>query len=159
MCSSKAFFSLVLDSILSDKEVQWRKWKKIDKCSAAAFAAIKKTGVANGKKRKRSLLDGPLGTSNENSSDQYEILGKKDLMEISQKLIKTAPTLESHLEDYVDALDPESGIEEEYHPKNDSLFTWRAMRLYAKHQLPRLKKCREPADLERMTREWYKEQG
>ena len=43
-------------------------------------------------------------------------------MEISQKLIKTAPTLESHLEDYVDALDPESGIEEEYHPKNDSLW-------------------------------------
>lgn len=41
------------------------------------------------------------------------------------------PQLEHHLEeyDYLDALDPESGIEAEYNPKNNPFFCWQALRL------------------------------
>ena len=80
-----------------------------------------------------------------------------DLIAVSKDRHTKLPTLDEHLEPYVEALDPESGIEDEYHPKNDSLFTWRAMRLYTKHQLPLMSQCRQPADLEKITREWYRQ--
>jgi THO complex subunit 1 len=156
-------YTILWDSILSKREMQWRKWKKVNKCAASAFAPKRKLEEATEdqqKKKRSGLLDGPLGGGDDgNDSKQYEILEKDELIKISQELGQAAPTLEKHLEDYVDALDPEAGIEDAYHPKNDAMFTWRAMRLYAKHQLPLLKKCRKPADLERMTRQWYLDQG
>jgi THO complex subunit 1 len=156
-------YTILWDSILSNREMQWRKWKKVNKCAASAFAPKRKLeeATADQQKKKRSgLLDGPLGRGDDgNDSKQYEILEKEEFIKISQKLGQAVPTLEKHLEDYVDALDPEAGIEDDYHPKSDAMFTWRAMRLYAKHQLPLLKKCRKPADLERMTRQWYLDQG
>jgi THO complex subunit 1 len=155
-------YTILWDSILSDREAQWRQWKK-QKCPASAFAPKRKVDKTNVEKKQRArLLDGPLGNNESGSSSMkqgYELLGKDDLLKFSQDLVKTVPTLEQHLEPYVEALDPESGIENEYHPKNDSLYSWRAMRLYAKHQLPLLKHCRKPADLERMTRQWYVSQG
>jgi THO complex subunit 1 len=160
-------YAILWESILSlsNREPHWRQWKK-NKCPASAFAPKRKPeeakeDAAKQRSRRLLLLDGPLGSSkNDAASEQvYELLKKDDLIQISQELQKTVPTLEHHLEPYVEALDPEAGIEDEYHPKNDSLYTWRAMRLFAKHQLPLLKKCRQPADLERMTREWYQAQG
>ena len=156
-------YSILWDSILSKREPNWRKWKK-QKSPASAFAPKEKLGkdandTTKARKRPR-LLDGPLdGETPGNKEQVYELLGKDDLVKTAQELAKIVPTLEQHLEPYVEALDPEAGIEDEYHPKNDALFTWRAMRLYAKHQLPLLKHCRQPADLERITREWYKAQG
>lgn len=161
-------YTLLWDSILSTREVQWRKWKKAGKCTATAFAPKRSLEEPTGdpEKMKRSrLLDVQLGggdSGNDSSkydSKQYEIMQKDELMKISQTLSQATPSLEKHLAEYVDALDPEAGIEDEYHPKNDSMFTWRAMRLYAKHQLPLLKNCRKPDDLERMTRRWYLDQG
>jgi THO complex subunit 1 len=151
-------YTILWDSILSNKEVQWRQWKKETKCTASVFAPKRKLNDDEAKPKKRSrLLVAPLGAAD--AAEQYQVLEKDELVKISQNLGETAPYLEAHLQDYVDALDPEAGIEDEYHPKNDSLFTWRAMRLYARHQLPFLKMCRKPEDLERMTRQWYKDKG
>merc|ERR1711935_943766 len=91
------------------------------------------------------------------SSLSRNFLDNSDIVAVSKDLHIKLPTLEEHLKPYVEALDPESGIEDEYHPKNDSLFSWRAMRLYAKHQLPLMSQCRQPADLEKITREWYRQ--
>lgn len=44
-------------------------------------------------------------------------------------LFKAVPKLEDFVDDYIEALDPESGIEEEYHPKNNPQFCWKALRL------------------------------
>ena len=154
-------YRILWDSILSNRESHWRKWKK-EKCPAKAFAPKRKLDDKAeddmAKKRPR-LLDGPLGNDSSDKEQVYELLSKGDLIKISQELVKTVPSLEHHLEPYVDALDPEAGIEDDYHPKNNALFSWRAMRLYAKHQLPLLKSCRKPADLERITRKWYQTQG
>lgn len=41
------------------------------------------------------------------------------------------PKLDKFLEPYMEADDPEAGIEEQYHPKNDPFYCWRATRLLA----------------------------
>merc|ERR1712238_583973 len=47
------------------------------------------------------------------------------------------PSIYEFLEEYVDALDPRSGIEEEYHPRNNALYKWRALRLLSSSYIGR----------------------
>lgn len=163
---------ILWESILvNGREDHWRTWKK-QKCAASAFApknkqneqiSLDSAAVADHtksqQKRRRTAKEDEKDTNQEEvvSSLSYNFLDNSDLVAVSKDLHNKLPTLEEHLESYVEALDPESGIEDEYHPKNDSLFTWRAMRLYAKHQLPLMSQCRQPADLEKITREWYRQ--
>ena len=161
---------ILWDFILGNgREDHWRTWKK-QKCAAAAFAP-------NFKRSAMLVLDSPAGggTAQESSNRKRKLARDVDNGKGSDGGVirsstsrrfsdnnktndpnSTIPTLEEHLEPYVEALDPESGIEDEYHPKNDSLFTWRAMRLYAKHQLPLVGQCRQPDDLEKITRVWHR---
>jgi THO complex subunit 1 len=169
---------ILWESILvNGREDHWRTWKK-QKCAASTFAPNFKRNqqlvldsaapidddhdddrMKIQQKRRRLAKDDENGIIQKEivSSLSHNVLDKNDLIAVSKDLQKKLPTLEEHLEPYVEALDPESGIEDEYHPKNDSLFTWRAMRLYAKHQLPLMSQCRRPADLEKITREWYRQ--
>lgn len=167
---------ILWESILvNGREDHWRKWKK-QKCTAGAFAP-------NFKRSQQLFLENAAADDDGHDEpesqqkrrrlaeeDEHEImkgaivsslsrnvLENNDLTAVPKDIHKKLPTLDEHLEPYVEALDPESGIEDEYHPKNDSLFTWRAMRLYAKHQLPLMSKCRQPKDLEKITREWYRQ--
>jgi THO complex subunit 1 len=165
---------ILWESILANgREDDWRQWKK-QKCLAKVFAPNFKRKkhldlgdavdvITKSPNKKRRSLDCPLGddttldkekTTSEGmfTSSSHNFLDRAIPKDLNEKI----PTLEQHLEPYVDALDPDSGIEDEYHPKNNSLFTWRAMRLYAKHQLPLMSQCRKPADLEKITREWYR---
>ena len=162
---------ILWDSILaSGREDHWRTWKK-QRCAVSAFAPTNKRNQQlvldsfavkdddRGQKRKRAATEEEKDSSKESivSSLSANDLSKNELVAVSKDSHHKIPTLDEHLEFYVEALDPESGIEDEYHPKNDSLFTWRAMRLYAKHQLPLISQCRKPAHLEKITRIWYKE--
>jgi len=174
---------ILWESILENgREDDWRQWKK-QKCLAKVFApnsrrkkcldlstttddsSVVGDFINGSPKKKRRSLDHRSGNILDNeqetsdglySSSSYKFIDRNNLIMISKDLNKVIPTLEQHLESYVEALDPESGIEDDYHPKNNSLFTWRAMRLYAKHQLPLMSQCRKPADLEKITREWYR---
>ncbi|KAG7359629.1 THO complex subunit 1 transcription elongation factor [Nitzschia inconspicua] len=159
-------YELLWNGILSSgREDEWRRWKK-QKCPAEPFEPIdkgKSTKDESSPKRKKSrLMDGPLGDSegkNKTTEEAYEFLSFLDLKKISKEHMEKLPKLGKHLETYVEALDPESGIEEEYHPKNDSMYTWQAMRLYSRHQASLLRDVRRPDDLERITRLWYKSKG
>lgn len=152
-------YHLLWETILQHREDAWRRWKK-DKCPMAAFAPKQKPPAASAQNGERTLtMNGPLGESDAPPEQEYQSLQTEDLVKVSQELQKTVPSLEDHLEPYVEALDPESGIEADYHPGNDPLFAWRAMRLFAKHQLPLIKQCRKPQDLERITRELYRAKG
>jgi len=153
-------YHVVSDSILLHRENAWRRWKK-DKCPVAAFAPKPKTQAASGspKGMNNALMYGALGDSETTAENEYESFQTNELLKLSEELREVLPTLEDHLAPYVEALDPESGIEAEYHPGNDALFSWRAMRLFAKHQLTLLKQCRKASDLERITRELYRSKG
>lgn len=57
------------------------------------------------------------------------------LQSVAHAMRTAVPSTTDHLEDYVDALDPDAGIEPEYHPKHDAVYGWRAMRLLASSHL------------------------
>eukprot|EP01039_Chlorochromonas_danica_P011474 gene11474-12835_t len=57
------------------------------------------------------------------------------VQEVAQKLASTLPEFDSHIQQYLDADDPEAGIEEEYHPKHDQLYCWRTRRLLVKESI------------------------
>ena len=61
------------------------------------------------------------------------------------------PSLEEHLETYVDALDPEAGNEADYHAASDKAYCWRSSRLLGRQHLnffPSIR--RSDGDFERM---------
>ncbi len=47
----------------------------------------------------------------------------------------TIPSFDSYLQDYIDADDPECGIEDEYHPRHNGIYCWSARRLLLKSHL------------------------
>ena len=49
----------------------------------------------------------------------------------SRKLLEGVPSYEEHIQAYLEAEDPDAGIDDEYHPKHDSVYCWRARRLLA----------------------------
>lgn len=182
--ASPAVYHLLCDVLLVQSEAHWRRWKKEQRCAASAFATPKRLletiGVLeNGeweehsKKRVQLTKEAMKGmprksaanksaarqkkqTEDEAWIQQFAPVSKEEVVVACAKLGSFEPSLEEHMEDFIDAFDPDAGIEEEYHPKNDPEFSWRAMRLFSKHQLPLLKLCRKPKHLEAMARQWHK---
>ena len=167
--------------LLEEREVIWQKWKK-NKCQPkiekyAEKRAVDRVSVANNeeaKKKRRMHMPPPSGRGHagavsEQLSDphslasteelySYRIDIKKDLPSISKSLSSCVPDLDSYLEEYVEALDPEAGIEKEYHPRNDKAFSWRAMRLLARDHLSKFNLLqRRDGDFERVVRTIWKE--
>lgn len=174
----------ILEFILRYREIYWREWKK-SKCHFDMEWALSRAGedngselVGNNEKRKR-LLDGSLGTqqsatrSKKMKMDEEEllidfVLHEKENLKATCALQNDVGTLnsrsvampspETHLESYVDALDPDSGIEADYHPKKDSLFTWQALRLLSRDYLGKFHMINHKGDFEKMVRTIYKEE-
>lgn len=112
--------------ILSDRESIWKQWKK-SKCNPP-IEKYSGQKITPAMKRRRATTSSDISSKIKLFS--YKIDVKNDLPKMSQKMKEThLPQLDKFLEDYVEALDPEAGIEDEYHPRNDKLFVWRAMRL------------------------------
>jgi THO complex subunit 1 len=88
-------------------------------------------------------------------------MDRAKLARTSKRMIDKIPSLEVHLQHYVDALDPDAGIDDEYHPKNDRAYCWQAMRLFSRHHLDRLHlvNCSGGGDFERLTRHVYLDKG
>lgn len=162
--------------ILTEREAMWRKWKS-NKCQPD----IESFGVQKGKedgpeseeakkrKRRRLMMSGPLGgggatadptSSAAGASDlySYRLDVENDLPSVAKKMAECVPPLSTFLEEYVEALDPENGIEAEYHPRNDKPFAWRAMRLLARDHLGSFGEVsRKDGDFERVVRSIWKE--
>ena len=134
----------LVESCLATLEPQWRQWKQ-NKCQPDLET---KRAVA-GKKRPRTETTRTTSTAQSSSS----LSNKRPLL----KDLPSSQTscLEDHLQDYVEALDPESGIEAQYHPKNNKLFLWRALRLMAADHLPDFDKIGPNGDLEPAVRFVY----
>ena len=76
----------------------------------------------------------------------------------------TRPTLDDYsgkfFSDYVDACDPASGIEEEYHPGSDGTFSWRGLRLLGRGRGVRFFEGFVETGLEGVVRRvWERERG
>ena len=164
--------------ILTEREAMWRKWKS-NKCQPDIEAfGIQKAKAADDadaeeakkRKRRRLMMSGSLGgggaaadptASASGAADlySYRLDVQKDLPSVARKMVECVPPLSTFLEEYVEALDPENGIEAEYHPRNDKPFAWRAMRLLARDHLGSFGGVRrKDGDFERVVRSIWKEE-
>jgi len=169
----------LLEYVLESSEKQWRTWKKhrcqpdIDKPVSEPAPVVADdvdddvdtmdpdNNNENSNPRKRRINGSLLGTDTNDDEEEeaYQlIVMKTELPAISQKMRKVVPALETHFDEFVEALDPDSGIEAEYHPKNDTLFCWRALRLLSVDHLGAYAKVRPTGDLEPAIRQIYKEE-
>lgn len=136
-----------LQWILTERESSWRHWKS-NKCmpSIEKFAsnkADKEDDIAA--KRRKLMGSSALGGKIENKNLKanaatyvYKIDLLQDLPKISQGMSEHGNGMNRFFEEYVDALDPEAGIEEEYHPKNNKLSSWRALRMLSRKHIGHL---------------------
>jgi len=145
--------------------------------ATAMVGELEPNGRADGKRaRYLGSTSCPVDTKNtiETKANFYsfKIDIRKDLPTLSSNIAKKhTPNLHTYLETYVEALNPEAGIEEEYNPKNDKLFAWRALRLLARRHVGDFGRCsggagtgtmirRKNGDFEGMVRTiWKDEKG
>ncbi|GMH76019.1 hypothetical protein TrST_g9426 [Triparma strigata] len=105
----------ILRLVKMGRESRWEDWKGTG-CKAFERDPVEEEKPA--KRRKR--LPAPMKEYSEGGwagEDALRMKGEKpsDFVEF--------------VDDFIEARDPEAGIEDEYNPKNDSVFCWRAQRL------------------------------
>ena len=117
--------------ILKERESMWRNWKK-NKCAPPLEKSDEKTKVSSSDIRR--VLSGKKRKATDVGSDNNGMDLKKDLPGILSQMKSAFSSLDSFLQPYVEACDPENEIDAEYHPANDSVYCWRALRLMAQSQ-------------------------
>jgi hypothetical protein len=110
------------------RELKWGYWKQ-DQCpSLTRESAIFSVS---------GELDAPNVSNSDsqpNPSRDTAYIFPKELSvvrELLHALYETVPSYDSYLEAFLDAEDPDNGIEDEYHPRHDKVYCWRAARLLA----------------------------
>lgn len=145
-------YAMTLDWLLTEREEFWRAWKQ-NKCKPD-FPEVFPSVQQQPKKPVPHLFAN--GSSND-EDDLLKSISMPELAKVSQEMGSSVPDVFEFLEDYKEALDPDSGIEAEYHPKNDKLFCWRAMRLLSKKYLGNFNLIqKETGDFENLVRYIYK---
>jgi hypothetical protein len=145
----------ILKQILR-REANWIQWK-IDSCPAferpAADVSVFTSAMAKAVKSEHAdmyALKGFAPTAGKSSKgaksstaqiNSYEFdLSTAKVTQTAHKLVEDVPDFNTHFEFYVQAEDPENGIEAEYHPKHDGVYCWRARRLLAAVKLKEFEK-------------------
>eukprot|EP00956_Cyclotella_meneghiniana_P003266 scaffold3952_cov73-Cyclotella_meneghiniana.AAC.4 len=118
--------------ILKERESMWRNWKK-NKCAPPLEKVDDKTKVVSSSDI-RQVLSGKKRRAVDVATDNNGMDLKKDLPGILCQMKSTLSSLDLFLQPYVEACDPENEIDAEYHPANDSVYCWRALRLMARSQ-------------------------
>lgn len=128
-------FVAVLQRLLK-RENNWNSWKKASCPSFEKSPTEILSGESKGNSvsRKRSLEGNGKGGKKMKKGD-YNGQSELEIKESARKLVANMPTYEEHILNFIDAEDPENGIEAEYHPKNDVVYCWRARRLLANKHL------------------------
>jgi len=133
----------ILEHILA-QEVGWMEWKAngckpYEKYGNDQLASKCELKGATGKLKRRKRPTSVLKPSTINGNKKLWTLSadkmKEGLMAQAMKMAENKPELNKFLEPYEDAMDPEAGIEDEYHPKHDVVFCWRGLRLLAEEHL------------------------
>ena len=121
------------------KEMKWREWKLEKKCkSFAKKSAPIPEPVLSDKVRNIVKANEMYPDSDYSRSWTSMLYFDKDMDAVKEQLSELAanvPSYEAHIEEYKDAEDPENGIEEEYHPKHNASYLWRARRLLVNKNL------------------------
>jgi THO complex subunit 1 len=122
------------------RESFWAKWK-VDGCPPFERAAVVGAGVAaHASSSSPASASAPASKGGAKKkvtpSASYDF-GKtfEEALDSARALVASVPTFEQHIERYMDAEDPDAGIDAEYHPKREDDYCWRARRLLAARHL------------------------
>lgn len=132
-------------SLLQHSEKQWSDWKK-KKCQYDLDATKPPSAFVPGKRKQP-----PQDDTTESSAKVHH----PPTEEVSKKMRSCEPSVKDYMEPYVDAIDPEAGIEDEYHPKRDAVFAWRALRRLGDSNLEGILDVQPDGDFEIMVRKLY----
>ena len=131
-----ARYAKLVEHIL-DREVSWRLWKDSHKCQP--FEKPPLEVPAAGTKRKLAETGAGAGSRSEAAGTEAMFKGKAlDLGRDSIGIRKQRLGFQEHFSLFLDAEDPEQGIDDEYHPKHDKKYCWRATRLLMKSRCAKL---------------------
>jgi len=151
----------LLTTLLEEREVLWRSWKK-KKCKPALRVEVSTKGEADDSKnnKTRSLVSLASMLKDKHDDDDLSFLQPpSNLCQVSRDIVSVVPSIEKHLTSYVEALDPEAGIDEGYGPKQDKLMTWQALRLLSHQHLPLFSQIQTNGDFENVVRKVYEQKG
>ena len=107
-----------------ERDVHWLDWKVQDRCLAFEKEPEKLGPV------EPDFKDKP-----KKKLPVFEIASWKESLKVANPI---APSLETHINPMVEALDPENGIEEEYHPKKNLQYCWSGLRLFCRQHLDKV---------------------
>ena len=122
--------------LLLEHEVQWAAWKK------QGCPSFEKAPLPKPVKQKRMYYAPPIPEVLQRRQKKKDDIEKKRLAdeptleEKCRRLHCQIPTLEEHLKEWVEADDPDNDIDDEYHPRHDPVWKFRALRLVMKEKLP-----------------------
>lgn len=157
-----------LNWILKDRELIWRQWKK-NKCEPPIEQFVTSDGDAGNTKKEKSVSYQLKSTNSESIAMKAELYSfkidiEKKLPVIAKDLASNGNHIDQFLDEYADALDPDAGIEEEYHPRKNKLSSWRALRFLSRDYIGHFgdndKKCmisKRTGDFEGIVRKIWKE--
>lgn len=119
-----------LRTVLGDmREERWMQWK-VNHCPSYEKPQLPihtESEYSGHKKRKLSASTKDASYFFDHHLEQMQTYAKK--------LAEKVPSLVTFVEDYIEAEDPDAGIEDEYHPKHDTVYCWRTRRLIACNKL------------------------
>ena len=151
----------LLLNLFDKSERFWRQWKE-DKCKSfekySAFVPPTVSHKPSGKRKQGASAQVATGDG------QYvyeELRWRGDLNSLPHDTAQLWHNKQDFFVEYVEACDPENGIEAEYHPKNDPLFCWRALRILSADNLDLFGLVdTKTGDFEKVVRVvWEKEMG
>jgi len=147
---------------LFDKsESFWRQWKE-DKCKTfEKYGAFVLPPVSNKSSGKRKQGASAQGATGDGQNVYEELRWRGDLNSLPHDTAQLWHNKQDFFVEYVEACDPDNGIEAEYHPKNDPLFCWRALRILSADNLDLFGLVdTKTGDFEKVVRVvWEKEMG
>jgi hypothetical protein len=126
------------------------KAKEIEKTNMYAFKGFKpsvEAGKPGPGKRigfKQASAVSVYGSVGPIDTASYQIdLSTTKVTETAHNLVIDVPNFEDHFAFYIQAEDPDEGIDAEYHPKHDGVYCWRARRLLAAVRLKDFEKMQD----------------
>jgi THO complex subunit 1 len=138
---------LYCDSLktLLNREINWLEWKKELRCvafeksaeSSGAFdqSIIDKIAGTGAQTQQRSKFLQTGSASRSLQGPYISGLSDNEISSAVKTILKSVASFQEFISPFLEADDPENGIEEEYHPKNDNVYCWRARRLLAEETL------------------------
>lgn len=128
----KDYYKLITSTL--EYEDNWLRWKA-NQCKTYEKMPEPQTSIVESGDKdmsKSSARNGSLAVKRQRLGEKerpFSVFNVNSLPQVASELQGRTPKTDDYLGYLIECMDPEAGVEEEYHPKNNKSYCWRAMRL------------------------------